>query len=69
MIWDDGILWRSPRYLCREVSQGLEFSNGEGEAHVHARGIVLYRGVQELLHLGERHNFVEFALDIAAGHA
>src|SRR5467141_4831650 len=44
-------------------------SNSEGQADVHARGVVLYGGVNEFFELGEGHDFVELALDFALAHA
>jgi len=43
--------------------------HGEGEAHVHAAGVALHGGVQELFHAGEVHDGVELTLDLLALHA
>ena len=43
--------------------------DGEGEAHIHARGIALDRGVEEFLDLGEGDDLVEFLADLGAAHA
>ena len=42
--------------------------DGKGEAHVHPARIVLDRGVQELLNLGEVYDLVKLALDLVALH-
>src|SRR5207245_4603541 len=42
--------------------------DGEGQADVHAGGVVLDGRVNEFFELGEGDDFVEFAGDFAAGH-
>ena len=42
--------------------------HGEGQPDVHAAGIMLHRRVEELLHLGKRHDLVEFPPDLRARH-
>ena len=41
----------------------------EGKPHIHAAGVALDRRVEELLHLGEGHDLVEFSSNLAPGHA
>src|SRR5262249_2225816 len=43
--------------------------DGEGQAHVHAAGVVLDRGVEELFDLGEGDDLVKLALDRGPRHA
>ena len=43
--------------------------NGESESRVHSTGIALDRRVDELLHPGERDNFIESRRDLGAVHA
>src|SRR5262249_30878368 len=43
--------------------------HGEAEAHLHARGVVLDRRIDETLQLGEGHDAIELRLDLPAGHA
>src|SRR5277367_3522672 len=43
--------------------------DGEGQADVHAAGVVLYGSVDKFFEFGEGHDFVEFADDVAAAHA
>src|SRR5260370_958763 len=43
--------------------------DGEGQAHVHAGGVVLDGGVDEFFELGEGHDFIEFADDLRLAHA
>src|SRR5882762_4678869 len=44
-------------------------SHGEGQTHLHARAEMLERRIDELINLGERHNLIKFALDLALAHA
>src|SRR5882757_2036081 len=44
-------------------------SDSEGQADVHAGGVVLYGGVNEFVEFGEGHDFIELALDFALAHA
>src|SRR5271165_1914071 len=43
--------------------------DGEGQADVHAGGVVLYGRVDEFFEFGEGYDFVEFAGDVALAHA
>ncbi len=43
--------------------------DGEGQADVHAAGVALDRGVEELFDLGKGDDFVELAGDLGAAHA
>src|SRR5258708_10262862 len=43
--------------------------DGEGEADVHAGGVVLDGGVNEFFEFGEGHDFIEFADDFRFAHA
>jgi len=43
--------------------------DGEGQADVHAGGVVLDGSVNEFFELGEGHDFVELAGDFGFGHA
>ncbi len=43
--------------------------DGEGQAHVHAAGIMLERRIEKALDFGEGHNFVELAADFGLLHA
>ena len=43
--------------------------HGEGDAHLHAAGEVLVRGVDEVADLGELDDLVEAGVDLLAGHA
>ena len=42
--------------------------HGKSQPDVHTGRITLHRGVEELLDLGEGHNFVEFAIDLGPFH-
>src|SRR3954465_12761901 len=42
---------------------------GKGEAYVHAARVAFYRGVDELLDLGERDDLIQFARDLRLFHA
>src|SRR5258708_23997026 len=44
-------------------------SDSKGQADIHAGGVVLYGGVNEFFELGEGHDFIELALDLALAHA
>ena len=66
--------------LERSVADGQDFvdeqdfrfemrGHGEGEAHVHAAAIVLHRGIDEMLDVGEGDDLVELAVDFALAHA
>src|SRR5260370_29938307 len=44
-------------------------SDSEGQADVHAGGVVLYGSVNKFFELGEGHDFIELALDFALAHA
>src|SRR5579884_2778294 len=53
-----------------EEDFGFEVSgDGEGETDVHAGGVVLDGGVDELIEFGEGDDFVELGGDFAASHA
>src|ERR1700674_2835185 len=67
-------------FLEVDVADGEDFINekdfgfemggdGEGEAHVHAGGVVLDLRVDEFFEFGESDNFVELAFDLALAHA
>ena len=43
--------------------------DGEGQPHVHPRGVALHRRVEELLDLGEGDDLVELAVDLHLPHA
>ena len=56
--------------LVDEQDLGLEVcGHGEGEAHEHAGGVALDRGVEELGDLGELDDVVELAPDLRPRHA
>src|SRR5205823_14048434 len=56
--------------LIDEKNFRLEMGgDGEGQADVHAGGVVLNGGVNEFFELGEGHNLIEFADDFALAHA
>src|SRR3990172_8382083 len=42
--------------------------HGEAQAHVHAGGVALHRGIDEVPQLGEADHLVEAAADLLAGH-
>src|SRR6266436_2463145 len=44
-------------------------SDSEGQADVHAGGVVLYGSVNEFFEFGEGYDFIELALDFALAHA
>src|SRR5439155_23641601 len=41
----------------------------EGQAHVHAAGILLHRRIEKLFHLGKANDLVELALNLSPPHA
>ena len=43
--------------------------HGKGQAQVHPAGVELDRGVDELLHFGKGHDFVELPVDFGPAHA
>jgi len=57
-------------HFIDEEDFGLEMGgDGEGQADVHAGGVVLDGSVDEFFELGEGYDFVEFAGDFATAHA
>src|SRR5271165_2029153 len=67
-------------FLEIDVADGQDFvdeedfrfevgGDGEGQADVHAGGVVLYGSVDEFFEFGEGYDFVEFAGDVALAHA
>ena len=58
------------QHLVDQEDLGLEMgSHGEGQAHVHAGGVPLDRGVEELGDLGELDDVVELPPDLGPRHA
>ena len=58
------------QHLVHEEDLGVDVhGDGEPQPHVHARGVGLDRGVDEVLELGELDDLVETPVDLAAGHA
>ncbi len=56
--------------LVDEEDFGFEVGGyGEGQADVHAAGVVLYGRVDKFFEFGEGDDFVEFASDVALAHA
>src|SRR6202044_804747 len=43
--------------------------NRKCKPDIHPRRVTLHGGVEEILNLGERHDFIEFPYDFGAGHA
>src|SRR5712692_9999002 len=43
--------------------------DSKGQAHIHATGIMLHRGIQELLDLGESNNLIKFPIDLSLFHS
>ena len=57
-------------HLVDDEDLGLQVGrHGEGQPHVHAAGIVLARGVEELVDAGEVDDLVELAGDLPPRHA
>ena len=53
------------QHLVDDQDLRLEVSgDGEGQPHVHPRGVALDRRVEELLDLGEGDDLVELAIDL-----
>ena len=61
---------RRRQHLVDDQDLGLQVrGHGEGQPHIHPRGIPLHRRIQELLDLGEHDDLVEFAVDLGLLHA
>src|SRR5947209_910871 len=43
--------------------------NREGKAHIHSRGIMLYRRIEKTLNLSEGNDLVEFLANLGTAHA
>ncbi len=58
------------QHLIHDQYLGVEVGgDGERQAHVHTAGVALDGSVDELLHTGKVHNFIELAVDLILAHA
>ena len=58
------------QYLVDEQDLGFDVDgHGEAEAYVHARGVVAYGFVDELVQFGEADDVVEALADVAGGES
>jgi hypothetical protein len=58
------------QYLVHEEDLGLKMSSyGKSQSHVHTRGVMLHRRVNELFNFREGHDAIELAVDVLGSHA
>ena len=56
--------------LVEEEDVGVEVGgDGEGEAHIHAAGVILDGGVNEVFEAGELNNLLKLSVDFFGAHA